>query len=341
MKCVKIKDIKEFEVSNVEEPISNGTDVIVDVKLAGICGSDIHYWDIGNPKGLVMGHEFCGIVTDCGNRNDLKVGDRVTALPISPCGECHACKSNNPQYCIHTWDKAVGLSLTNPGAYALKTSIRSDMVIKVPNNISDDEVAMVEPSAVALHAVNLANIKPADKVLVIGAGIIGQLSCLLSKLKGASYVAVSEANVKRGEKCVKLGAADEFIYALDENFASNATKECPEGYDIVIECCGNSAAVNSALTVVKTGGTVILVGVSLNPINYASSLHVTHELKVIGAIAYTKEEFSECIQLMSSKKIDVKKFVDDIVSLDDVQASYERLTSGTDDAIKILIDPNK
>ena len=341
MKCVKLNGVKEFAIGEIEEPSANGIDVIVDVKKAGICGSDIHYWDLGGPAGLVMGHEFCGIVTDPGSRDDLKIGDRITALPISPCGKCHACLSGNVQYCIHTWDTAVGLALTNPGAYALKTKIRPDMVYKVPDTLTDDEVAMTEPTAVALHAVNLAKIKLGDKVLVIGAGIIGSLSAMFAKKNGASYVAVSEANLARGNKCVQLGNADEVINALSETFKEDALKNCPEGYDVVIECCGNSAAVNSAISVVKTGGTVVLVGVSMTPINYYSVLQVTHELTVIGAIAYTKEEFKTCIDMMAAKQIDVKGCVDDIVSLDNVQSAYERLTSGKDDAVKILIDPKK
>ena len=86
MRCVKIKDVKEFEMSEIDEPVSVDGSVLVDVKKCGICGSDIHYWDTGEPAGLVMGHEYCGVVYNPGSREDLKVGDRVTALPISPCG---------------------------------------------------------------------------------------------------------------------------------------------------------------------------------------------------------------------------------------------------------------
>ena len=166
MKCVKIKGVKKFEIGDIPEPKSQDGSVVIDVKKCGICGSDIHYWDAGEPVGLVMGHEYCGIVTNPGAREDLKVGDRVTALPISPCGHCSACVTGNPQYCPETWTQATGLSLTNPGALAPKMAIRPDMVLKVPDNVSDDEVAMVEPSAVGLHAVHLANIKVGENNLL-------------------------------------------------------------------------------------------------------------------------------------------------------------------------------
>ena len=92
MKAVAIKGVKEFEIKDINEPISDGKKVIIEVKKSGICGSDIHYWVNGEPKGLVMGHEFAGVVLDPGDRLDLNKGDRVTALPISPCGKCEAFK---------------------------------------------------------------------------------------------------------------------------------------------------------------------------------------------------------------------------------------------------------
>ena len=339
MKCVAIKGPRKLETSTIDAPKSKDGSVVIDVRKTGICGSDIHYWDLGMPNNMVMGHEFCGIVTDPGNRTDLKVGDRITALPISPCGECSACKSGNPQYCAKTWDKAVGLSLTNPGAYAPQTSIRPDMVVKVPSNITDAEVAMVEPTAVALHAVDLANIKVGSRVLVVGAGIIGQLCAMFAKLNGATYVAISEMNEKRGRKAVQLGVADEYFYAADPEWQKNVTHECGEGFDYVFECCGNSPAVSSAITATRPNGTVVLVGVSMDSITIPSILVVTKEMILKGAIGYTKEEFVECVDLMANRKIDVLKFVDDIVGLDDVQHAFERLTSGNDNAIKILIDP--
>lgn len=341
MRSVAIKGVKEFEILDIEEPVSKNGSVVLDVKKTGICGSDIHYWVDGKPEGLVMGHEFCGVVTDPGNRSDLQVGDRVTALPISPCGMCDACKHGNPQYCPATWSNAVGLSLTNPGGLAPKLAVRSDLVCKVPDNVSDDEGAMVEPTAVGLHAIHLANIKVGDRVLVIGGGIIGLVSAMFAKMEGASLVAISETNEARGKKSVELSVSDEWYDAKDPNLVATLMGRTNGGFDVVIECVGNAPAVNSALTFVRPGGTVVLVGVSTSAINTYTVMAVLKELTVKGAIGYTKEEFESCIDLISSKKIDVIKFVDDIVGLDDVQKSYERLTSGVDSAVKILVDPNK
>ncbi len=340
MKACAIKGIKEFEIKEIEEPKSQDGSVIIDILKTGICGSDIHYWVNGEPKGLVMGHEFCGVVVDAGARVDLKVGDRVTALPISPCGECEPCKKGDIQFCKKTWSEAIGLSINNPGGLTKRIAVRPDMVIKVPDVMQDEEVAMVEPTAVGLHAVHLANIAVGDDVLVIGGGIIGLVSAMFAKLEGASRVVLTETNPKRGEKSVKLGVADEWYNALDQDSLTKLVEETNGGFDVVIECVGNSAAVNSSINMVKPGGKVILVGVATEAISVYTVMAVMKELVVQGAIGYTYEEFKTCIDLIANKKIDVMKFVSDVVTLEETQKAYERLTSGNDEAIKILVDPN-
>ena len=340
MRCAKLVGPKKFEICEIEEPKKQPGKVMVDILKTGICGSDLHYFEVGGPSGLVMGHEFCGKVVDNGDVDGLNVGDRVTALPISPCGKCEPCLTGNPQYCLKTWDQAVGLSLDNPGGLTTKINVRSDLILKVPDNVSDEEAAMVEPAAVGLHAVHLADVKVGDKVLVIGSGIIGLVSAMFAKMDGASKVVVSEVNEARAKKAVELGVADEYILANDA-FNENVAKITGSGFDIVIDCCGNSPAVSSAISAVKPGGKIVLVGVSLAPITIPSVVTVLHEVTMIGAIAYTKEEFKTCLDLMANGKIDVKKFLSKIVSLDKTEESYAELLSGKTDSIKIIVDPNK
>ena len=341
MKAVAIKGVKQFEIKDISEPKADGEKVIIEVSKTGICGSDIHYWVNGEPKGLVMGHEFAGVVVDPGDRLDLVKGDRVTALPISPCGKCEACRNGDVQFCPETWSHALGLSLDNPGGLTSKIAVRSDMVIKVPDNIQDEEVAMVEPLAVGLHAAHLGRIAVGDDVLVIGAGIIGLASAEFAKKEGASYVAITETNKARGQKAVDLKVADEYYDATDKDLVSKLMAKTNGGFDVVIECVGNGAAVNSAISMVKPGGIVVLVGVATDAVPTYTVMAVMKELVVQGAIAYTYNEFKSCIDLISRKQVDVLKFVDDIVPLERVQEAYERLTSGTDAAVKILVDPKK
>lgn len=339
MKCVSISGEKSFVLKDMEVPVSKDGSVVIEVKSCGICGSDIHYWDSGQPVGLVMGHEFAGVVVDPGSRKDLQKGDRVTGLPISPCMKCDACKSGNVQYCSETWAEAVGLAVDHPGGYAEYTSCRADMIRKIPNHVSFDAACMVEPSAVALHAINLANIKIGDRVLIVGGGIIGLMSAEFAKLAGASYIAILETNKKRGKKAVSFGKINEYFDATKEDSIPKLMTKTNGGFDKVIECCGNSAAVSEAIMTVKPGGVVVLVGVSMNPITIPTVVSVMREIRLQGAIAYTPEEFDTCLSLIAEKKINVTKYIDDLVPLESVQESFERLTSGKDSAVKIIIKP--
>ena len=339
MKCVSISGVKKFVLKEKNKPISRDGSVIIDVKSCGICGSDIHYWLSGQPVGLIMGHEFAGVVVDSGSRSDLKKGDRVTGLPISPCMKCDACRSGNYQYCSETWTDAIGLSLDNSGAYAEYTSCRPDMIRKIPNGVSYDAACMVEPSAVSLHAVNLASIKIGDTVLIIGGGIIGLMAAEFAKMSGASYVALLETNKKRGKKAVNYGKIDEYYDALNSNSVSQLITKTNGGFDKVIDWCGNAAAVSEALSCVKAGGKVIMVGVSMDSIPVPTILGVMREVTMQGSIAYTPIEFDKCIDLISGKKINVTKYIDDFIKLDEAQEAFERLTSGKDAAVKIIFKP--
>ncbi len=340
MKCVKIESKRNLVIDEIPEPKSIDGSVVIKVESCGICGSDIHYYDAGEPRGLVMGHEVAGTIIDAGNRKDLHIGDRVTALPISPCGKCEACKTGNVQYCPHTWENALGLSSTFKGGYSEYTNIRSDMVRILPDNMTFDEGAMVEPSAVSLHATNLADIKVGDKVLVVGGGIIGLMAVEFASLEGASYIAVLETNMARGKKATTIGKANEYFDALDTKTIPLLQEKTNGGFDVVIECCGNSAATSEAILLTKHGGKLVLVGVSTGPISVPIVSTVTKEVKMYGAIAYTEHEFATVIDLIANKKINVKKYIDATVPLEDANKSFETLTNGKSSAVKIIFHPN-
>ena len=182
MLAVVIKGKRRLSVVETEAPRADGEKVIIKVSGVGICGSDLHAWDHGGMVGLIMGHELGGTVVDPGALKDsLKVGDRVTALPANPCGQCDPCKSGKPNLCVNMLAAAPGL--TAPGAYAQFFASRPDMVRKLPDTVSDVEAALIEPTAVALHAIRLAGLKPGDKVLVTGGGIIGLLSAAWARYR--------------------------------------------------------------------------------------------------------------------------------------------------------------
>ena len=343
MKCVALKGPRKLVVENREALTGKKGYILIDVIKAGICGSDLHYFEVGEPNNLVMGHEFSGIVIDNGGSSEFSEGDRVTALPISPCMECCDCKNKQIQICSKTWENGIGLSVNNPGAFGGRILVREDMVRHLPDNVTYESGAMVEPASVSFRAVNISGIKKGDKVLVIGGGIIGLLCALFFKLRGASYVALSETNPLRGKKAVTLGVADEFFNALDPNTPKKLMSKTNEGkgFDIVADCVGNTPSLSSAITYTKPNGNLIMVGISLGTVNVPLVSATLKEINIKGSIAYTKEEFDMVIKLLEAKKINLEKFIDDVVILDDLQNAFERLTSGKDAAVKILVDPNK
>lgn len=341
MKSVVLKGIKQLEVVDKEELLPREGFVLIEVLNCGICGSDIHYWDLGNPEGLVMGHEFSGVVIDNGGNDNFRLGDRVTALPISPCLKCDQCKNKDIHLCNETWTHAVGLSLDFPGAFSERVLVREDLVRKLPDNVSDIIGAMIEPAAVAKRAFDLSNVKKTDKVLVVGGGIIGLLTAQFLKNFGVEYVGLTETNAARGEKSISLGVADEWFNVTEENANERIMSKSPTGFDVVFDCCGNSNALTSAIYYTKPNGNLILVGISLENVNIPLSLAILKEINIKGSIGYTKEEFDEVINITSKGELNLSKFVDDIVSLDEVQESFERLTNGIDSAVKIIVDPSK
>lgn len=339
MKCIKLKGEKDLQIATIKKPVSKDGSVIIRVKACGICGSDLHSFEMGEPKEVILGHEFSGIVVDPGDRLDLKVGDKVTGLPLSPCLKCEACKSGNIEYCSETWKDAVGLSLTNSGGLAEFLSCRSDMVKKIPNKVNFQEATLVEPAAVSLHAVNLANIKVGDKVLIVGGGIIGLLAAEFAKLNGASYIALLETNKKRAKKALKYKVINEVIDVTRKDFLDIVMKKTTVGFDKVIECCGNEYAVSEALMCVKPGGDIILVGVSNGNISIPLVLGVMKEVRLQGAIAYLESDFDMCIKLIEKGILNVSKYIDAKVNLEKAQDAYLELISGDTDKIKIIVKP--
>lgn len=343
MRCVEIDGPKKFVIKNKQDLQGKPGYILIDIIKAGICGSDLHYFVSGEPKGLVMGHEFSGIVIDNGGSKEFKEGDKVTALPISPCLQCDYCKNKEIQICDKTWAESIGLSLDNPGAFGGRVLVREDMVRHLPNNVPFELGAMVEPASVSYRAANISGIKKGDRALVIGGGIIGLLTAMFLKLKGANYVALTETNPQRGKKAVTLGVANEWFNALDKDITKKlmAKTRAGKGFDVVCDCVGNSPALSSAITYTKPNGNLIMVGISLGAVNVPLVTAVLKEINIKGSIAYTKEEFDAVIKMISEKKIHLEKFIDDVVTLDEVQNAFERLTSGNDAAVKILVDPHK
>lgn len=337
MRAVKLVGMKNLEPADVDE-IKAGPKALIRIERCGICGSDLHMWKNGFPVGLIPGHEFAGTVADPGFAGDvLKAGDRVTALPANPCGECPACLNGQFNRCVNILADAPGI--TTPGAYAEYVAISATSIRKLPDGMSMEEGAMVEPSAVSLHAVNLARIEPGDKLLIVGGGIIGLLCAAWARIKGAAFIGLSEINGGRRQKALAYGDLDEVFDAADPKLQKKLLTVTGGGFNKVIECAGPAPAVKSAIGGSAYGGVVVLAGISYSEIPVSTMRINMRELTLKGSYGYTVAEFDQTMDHIALHILKTERFIDDTVGLAGVQKAFERLTNPAGDAVKILINP--
>jgi len=342
MKALKLAGPKKLTVEDIDKPLPDGKSVVIRVSSCGICGSDLHYWEYGvgmdGLPGLVMGHEFAGVIEDAGGRDDLQPGDRITAIPVNPCGECSACSQGLLQLCTEFRNRS-NIGQNTPGAYAEFTSIRSDMVRKLPDSINDLDAAMIEPSAVSLHAVRTAGIRAGDRLLIIGGGTIGLLSAAWARISGASRILLAEVNRARADAAAKLGDVDEVLDAKDPEMDSKIKEMTNGGVDVAIDASAADRGINSALNALKVRGTLVLAGISFKPQSLSTLVFTLKENTVIGSFAYQIDEFDLAMDFIARKVLDVEKYINRTIGLSEVQVACETLTSGTSGEVKIIIKP--
>lgn len=340
MKALRLTGPKQLELVEIDAPEPDGENVIIKVSACGICGSDLHYWHAGRGMGgapdLVMGHEFAGVVVDPGNRDDLNAGNRVTALPLDPCGVCAVCRSGHVNICLKALKRSIPGN-NSPGGFSEFMELRADMVRKLPDSISDVEGAMIEPAAVALHAVRTAGIRPGDKVMISGGGPIGLLCASWARINGAGYVVLTEINPFRKEFAAQKGDADAVFDPTNPDFGSQIKKKIGGGFDVVIETSAADAAINLALMILNPRGCLVLAGINPHTQAILTIVAAAREITMKSVMAYLPEEFDAALDYIARKRIDVEKLVTSTTDLTGLGAAFERLASGNSEDIKIVM----
>lgn len=342
MKAVALTGPRQLEIIDTPTPAPDGEHVIIEVSACGICGSDIHYWELGvgmdGMPGLIMGHEFSGSVADTGCRDDLSVGDRVTALPINPCGQCDTCRNGISNICLNGM-KRPNPGNNSPGAYAEYIKVRPDMVRKLPDSVSDKEAAMIEPAAVAFHAVKEAMIQPGDRVLITGGGPIGILCAAWAKINGAAYVAITEIDPFRISFSADTKFADDVFDAADAGLKKTLKKVSKGGFDAALDTSASDAGANTIISALKPHGKMVLAGINFNPQSINTLALTIKELKLFSAFAYLPFEFDITLDYITKKALAVVPLVTRSIEIGAVQDTFERLKSGKSKDIKVVIVP--
>ncbi|OQU99469.1 Alcohol dehydrogenase GroES-like domain-containing protein [Cladophialophora immunda] len=304
----------DLRVDDVPEPHCGPNMVKIKNEWAGICGSDLHEYLVGpftvpsKPHCLtgktapcILGHEFAGTIVEVGSdAKRWKVGQRVVVEPIIYDGTCGACKRGVPKLCEKLgW---VGYSGTG-GGFAEYVCVAQQTVHSLPENIPLDVGALVEPLAVAWHAVKISKIEPGQTAMIMGAGPIGLAILLSLQAFGVQSILVSELSPQRIARAQEFGASA--IFDPSKTDLSGALREFgeAEGPHVVFECAGVAKSFEGALISVRPGGVVVNVGMFERPVTFDPNMILRKEITYQGALIYSSEEFEEVIEAISSGKL--------------------------------------
>jgi len=334
MKAVVVRN-KDMVLEDVIKPKAGLGEVVLKVRYCGICGSEVHRFEAGSfPDGAICGHEPYGVIDQVGEGVEgWKRGDRVVVIAYEPCRKCRWCQQGEYQLCVKKEWIGIG---TNPGGFAEYVKAYARMLVRVPKQVNDRAAALTEPLAVALHAFRSTHVNMGDTVAVIGAGPIGLLILQCSRVAGARAIGVIEAAKGRRDLAAKLGA--DVIFAPEmKDIGLEVTKALGAEPDVVFDCAGGVATLQTAIQLVRPHGKIMVVGVSMEPVPIIPIQWGRKEAVLKTSIAY-RDEFPLALELIANGKIDVESLISDIIPLNDVGHTVKALGK-PNQQIKILVDP--
>jgi (R,R)-butanediol dehydrogenase/meso-butanediol dehydrogenase/diacetyl reductase len=324
MKAAVYKRQNEMAVIDVARPTAGPGEVVLKVHNCGICGSDLHavQYGFGMPPDSVMGHEFCGEIVELGPQvSGYAIGDRVTSLPYIGCNTCEQCVGGHGMHCENI--RGLGLGQL-PGAYAEYVMCGAKSLFKLPDNLSSQLGALVEPLSVGLHGVNRSGLGAGAACVVMGAGPIGLATLLWCKAKGAKTILVSELAPGRTELARRLGATEVFNPTIKDP-AERMRELTGRGPDLVFECIGVKSTLDSAIQMVATLGRVVVLGVCMEPDEITPVRCIFKEIIVSFVLGYNDAEFQQTIDALATGKIDPRPMVTDVIGVDQVPEMFQAL----------------
>ncbi|MCD4669610.1 MAG: zinc-dependent alcohol dehydrogenase family protein [Actinomycetia bacterium] len=332
MKVFLVNSPGNDAVTDIKIPTPASDEVLIEVKAAGICGTDMHIYKGeyfgGYPR--IPGHEFCGIVTDIGKDvRYFNIGQRVSADPNIFCEKCTACQQNKQNFC----ENFAAVGVTRHGAFAQYVTVPDRCVFNI-GDMSFTNGAMIEPLACVVYGQENARPPVGGNVLIIGAGPIGLMHTQLACINGAATVTVIDLFPEKLALAKKLGA--KMVYSSKEFDNMKAVNS----YELVIDCTGIPTVVENSVKYIKDAGTLLLFGVA--PENSRISINpyeiFKRELKIVGSFAL-KKTFGKALDLINSGCIDVTSLVDKKLLLPELPGFFNRLKSGNS-GLKTLVYPN-
>ncbi|GGJ08689.1 sorbitol dehydrogenase [Alicyclobacillus cellulosilyticus] len=316
-------------------------EALVQVMAVGVCGSDVHYYEHGRigdfvvRQPLILGHECAGVVVATGAAvTRVKPGDRVAIEPGVTCGRCPACKSGRYNLCPE-----VQFLATPPvdGAFAEYIVHREDFLHPIPDGMSFEAAALVEPFSVGLHACARAGVRPGDTVAILGMGPVGLLAVVAAAAYGAQRIIVSDLEENRLAAARRLGATDTVPAAAGAEAILALTGG--QGVDVALETAGHPKALATAMAVLRRGGRLAVVGL---PPQDEVALHIprlsAYEIDVLGVFRYANT-YPRGIALLASGRWPIEDLVTDRYPLAETKQALERARTNKAGSIKVMVYP--
>lgn len=312
---------KSFRIVAGQAIKPQADEVRLDVGFVGICGTDMHIYhgvmdQRVNPPHTI-GHEISGVVAELGNNvTNLQVGDRVVVRPLDYCGDCPACNAGHSHVCHNL--KFMGID--SVGAFQNSWTVKARTIHKLPENVSLEQGALIEPLSVACHDISRSRLKAGEKAVVIGGGPIGQLVALVAKSVGAE-VLISEVNNERRKFSARYDI--ETINPLEQDLQEYVSKWSDgKGADVVFEVSGVQPAVEAMTQIAAVRGRICMVAIHSRKPPVDLFQFFWRELELVGARVYEDADFEMAIDLVASGKIDLAPFITSVSELADISSAF-------------------
>src|SRR3954453_3558665 len=351
MRAVRYHAARDIRVEDVAEPVEPvGHQILVRPRWCGICGTDLHEYVAGpivtptephpltgaqNPQ--ILGHEFSADVLAVGpDVRTVKAGDRVAIMPLAYCGQCYFCVRGLNHLCEKMG--CVGLSWAWGGMGELATVLESQAAV-IPEALSYEQGALIEPAAVAMYGVERGGVGPGDTVLVTGGGPIGALAVLCAKAAGAAAGSLSQPHARPRAHAEKLAPADILDPATDDVVDALRARTGGVGVDVAIECAGNGRALWDCVRAPRRAGVVVQTGLHVGTTEVDPMLWSLNDLTIEGTWCYRVFDWPRIAGLVATGALPVERIVTSRIAVDDVvPRGFEILADPQGTEVKVLVD---
>ncbi|OGO80986.1 MAG: alcohol dehydrogenase [Clostridiales bacterium GWC2_40_7] len=334
--------VKKIEMQKRPIPVPKDNEVLVKIKHVGLCGSDLHFYEHGRigsivvDRPTVLGHESAGEIVEVGKAvKGLNVGDIVALEPGVPCGKCEFCKTGRYNLCP---DVAFMAIPGHDGAFTEYVAYPYDMAFKLPEGVGTIEGGLMEPLAVGFHAANQSEIRPGKSAAILGSGCIGLVTLTVLKMMGIAEIYVVDIIEKRLEKAKQLGATKVIKADVEDTVKTIMELTDGKGVDVVFETAGSKITTQQTVQLVKSGGTITLVGMSAESmVPYDISALIWKEAKITTVFRY-RNLYPTAIKAVAAGLIPLKEVASDYFAFKDVQKAMDYNINNKNDVIKIVIE---